>query len=67
MLEEGKGHVFRDRVDLAGDPHNSSSNTHQKDPEVGAPKVQGQEVPTLCGTKTLSATTELVVLPHYIL
>ena len=67
LLSRALGHALRDGVDLAGDLHTSSGHTHQEDPEVGAPQVQGQEVPTLCGAETLSARSELEAPPPHML
>lgn len=67
LLSRALGHTLRDGVDLVGDLHASCGHTYQEDPEVGAPEVQGHEVPTLCGTETLSARTERVASSEHTL
>lgn len=65
LLSRALGHILWDRVDLVGDLHTSRGQTHQEDAEVGAPQVQRQEVPTLCGAETLSARTEVEAPPQH--
>ena len=65
LLSRALGHALRDGIDLAGDLHTSRGHTHQEDSKVGAPQVQGQEVPTLCEAETLSTRMELEApAPH---
>lgn len=58
LMSRALGHMLRDGVDLVGDLHTSRGHTYQEDPEVGAPKVQCQEVPTLYWAEILSIRTE---------
>lgn len=51
LLSGALGHMLRDRVNLLGDLHAPGRQAHQEDSKVGAPKIQGQEVPTLCGQR----------------
>lgn len=63
LLPRALSHTLRDGIDLVGDLHASCGHMYQEDSEVGASKVQCQEVPPLCGTETLSTRTEWVASP----